>query len=168
MLWRMVVVCAYLNMKLSKPTDKRPMQKLKQSIIDGNLDIASGLGLRKRHSSKVDLTVERVLKKTRRQKKNPWKCVLGEKAGRHRRLLAAEHCQSTGGRRMINLSDHFGSRTRLRCARCGMGQGMGCLSCGVALCTTPRSSTVNKSPVSCMDIFHARWKYNIVTGAVIK
>ena len=86
-----------------------------------------------------------------------------------RRLSAAEYCERTSGRRMIRLADFFRKdRKNLRCARCGKSTAWGCASCGVALCLVPRSSRANHSAVSCMDVAHIRWKYDIDSGAVMK
>ena len=43
-----------------------------------------------------------------------------------------------------------------------------CVACGVALCIKTVSSFANHLPVSCMDICHLRWKYDINTGRVLR
>ena len=100
---------------------------------------------------------------------NPYKCTLGEKVSREKRLLAAENCERTTGRRIVELSQYFGSiRKQLKCARCGEKTGWGCLGCGVPLCMRTKTSIRNRSPVSCMDVCHVRWKYDLETCAVMK
>ena len=101
-------------------------------------------------------------------KVNPYKFTIGEKVSREKRLLAAENCERTTGRRIVDLSQYFGSiRKQLKCARCGEKTGWGCLGCGVPLCMRTKTN-MNRSPVSCMDVCHVRWKYDLETCAVMK
>ena len=164
MLWGMVIVCAFLNMKLSNPNDKRPLWEFKHSIINSQKDAASKLGLRKRKFAEINEE-----ERARRPKRNPHKCTLGTKAGRDRRLLVAMVCERTSGGRMVNLGEYFKKPDKcLRCARCGSSTRMACLGCGVALCIKPFKTARNRRPVSCMDICHIRWKYDLETGALRK
>ena len=107
------------------------------------------------------------MKKMRKNQPNPFKCELGKKRGRSARLKAAEYCERTMGRRMVNISDYFNTpKKQLRCARCGDFTSWACLSCGVALCLVTSTSAANHMPVSCMDVCHLRWKYDLETGSV--
>ena len=147
------------------------MWKYKHSLINEYKSEVQKFGFRKRNTTSVENTIpdKNPKLKAKRQKKNPYKCELGKKKSRVRRLSAAEYCERTSGRRMIRLADFFRKdRKNLRCARCGKSTAWGCASCGVALCMVPRSSSANHSAVTCMDIPHIRWKYNIDTGAVMK
>ena len=159
------IVCAFLNMKLSKPNDNRPIWKFKHKLVEHTMTNAPQFGFRKRR------TVGAVQpgKKQRCPQTNKYKCELGRKSSRASRLKAAEYCERIVGRRMVSLVDHFHvSRKQLRCARCGDKTGWGCLSCGVALCLAASTSEANRLPVCCMDVAHMRWKYDLNTGAVVR
>ena len=108
-LWGLVIVWAFLNMKLSKPNDNRPMWKYKHSLINEYKSEVQKFGFRKRNTTSVENTIpdKNPKLKAKRQKKNPYKCELGKKKSRVRRLSAAEYCERTSGRRMIRLADFF-------------------------------------------------------------
>ena len=164
MLWGFPIVCAYLNMKMSNPEDKRPIWMYKHALVSYSQTHAPALRLRKRNTSVIISEDEHDYKQSnrRREKRNPYKCELGRKKSIEARLKAAEYCEQTMGRRMIAISDHFGVRNKqLRCARCRDKTSWCCVSCGVALCLATTTSSRNHSPVSCMDVCHQRWKYNL-------
>ena len=106
-LWGLVIVWEFLNMKLSKPYDNRPMWKFKHSLINEYKNEAQKLGFRRRNSTRVETKIpeKKPKLKATRQKRNPYKCELGKKQSRDRRLRAAEYCERTSGRRMIGLAD---------------------------------------------------------------
>ena len=106
-LWGLVIVWAFLNKKLSKPNDNRPMWKFKHSLINEYKNEAQKLGVRKRNSTRVETMIpeKKPKLKATRQKRNPYKCELGKKQSRDRRLRAAEYCERTSRRRMIGLPD---------------------------------------------------------------
>ena len=164
MLWGFPIVCAYLNMKMSNPEDKRPIWMYKHALVSYSQTHAPALRLRKCNTSVIISEDEHDYKQSnrRREKRNPYKCELGRKKSIEARLKAAEYCEQTMGRRMIAISDHFGVRNKqLRCARCRDKTSWCCVSCGVALCLATTTSSRNHSPVSCMDVCHQRWKYNL-------
>ena len=162
------MVNAYLNMKLSNPEDKRPMWKFKFSCIDHGVDQSHELGLRKRKRTENKSGDMRPARE-RKRRKNPHKCILGTRYSQERKLLAAKFCEETEGRRQVSLSDYFGTKgKRLQCARCGRDCSWGCLGCGVALNIKATTSRENRSPVSCMDVCHTRWKYNLISGSVMR
>ena len=141
LLWGFPVTCAYLNKKLSDLNDKRPLWKYKHSLVTYTQQHAPSLGLTKRRP--IDIP-DQQKKKLRRNRPNPFKCELGKKRGRSARLKAAQYCERTMGRRMVNISDYFNkSQKHLRCARCGDFTSWACLSCGAALCVATSTSTVN-------------------------
>ena len=163
-LWGFPVVCAYLNMKMSNPKDKRPFWMYKHSLVEYTQKHAPALNLRKRSSSVLIFEDEKEQKQSnrRRETRNPYKCELGRKKSKEARLKAAEYCEQTIGRRMVAISDVFGvPNKQLRCALCQDKTGWCCVSCGVALCLATSTSSRNHSPVSCMDVCHLRWKYNL-------
>ena len=163
LLWGLPVVCAYLNRKLSCSTDVRPIQKFKHSLVSYTIENTPSLRFRKRQFP------QGVQRNNRRSRTNRYKCVLGERATREKKLLAAQHCERTTGRRMISIADHFRiENKRLSCARCGSNTSYACLSCGVALCTKTFTSRANRLPVCCMDICHLRWRYNLENGKVLR
>ena len=88
-LWGLVIVWAFLNMKLSKPNDNRPMWKFKHSLINEYKNEAQKLGFRRRNSTRVETMIpeKKPKLKATRQKRNPYKCELGKKQSRDRRLM---------------------------------------------------------------------------------
>ena len=182
LLWGFPVVCAFLNMKLSNPNDRRPIWKYKHSLVSYTMEHAPHLGFRQRNpvsieESNIGRNRRRVREEEnsprrrnrRRVQRNRYKCVLGARKSKVAKLRAAEYCERTTGRRMVSIAEYFNVRGKqLACARCNKDTAYACVACGVALCIKTVSSSANHLPVSCMDICHLRWKYDINTGRVLR
>ena len=99
-------------MKLSKPEDNRPLWKFKFSIIQHGIKTTPTLGLRKRYFRDSQSHFRsNFIEKARRSRKNPFKCIIGQRGDTDRKLLAAMHCEKTSGRRVVQLSLIYGNKS---------------------------------------------------------